>query len=68
VDLDEFADAAMGHLASGKIEIGYGFAEQARRLTGGTGSNLRENERSTRLDPTCPVNAASPGTSPLKPL
>jgi uncharacterized oxidoreductase len=33
VDLDEFADAAMGHLASGEIEIGYGFAEQARRAS-----------------------------------
>ena len=32
-DLDEFADAAFARLRAGELEIGYGFAEQARRAS-----------------------------------
>jgi uncharacterized oxidoreductase len=33
VNLDEFADAMMPRLAQGELEMGYGFAEQARRAS-----------------------------------
>ncbi|MEN3338230.1 MAG: putative oxidoreductase [Acidobacteriota bacterium] len=33
VNVDEFADAIMPRLAAGELEMGYGFAEQARRAS-----------------------------------
>jgi uncharacterized oxidoreductase len=32
-NVDEFADAVMGRIAAGEIEVGYGFAEQTRRAS-----------------------------------